>query len=180
MLERNKIAMKVIDYPENMTKRQLAQMIQCELAFDAQSQVMIQYKDGKRYEMLLEESVVNGSKPDVIFTEGRVYLISGGMGGLGRIFARYITEVCHGTAILLGRHEPDQNLKELLRELSPEGCIEYISCDVTDYDKVCSVVEQIKKKYSHINGVIHSAGVLKDALCIYKKKEAVSLVLMKL
>ena len=177
MLERNKIAMKVIDYPENMTKRQLAQMIQCELAFDAQSQVMIQYKDGKRYEMLLEESVVNGSKPDVIFTEGGVYLISGGMGGLGRIFARYITEVCHGTAILLGRHEPDQNLKELLRELSPEGCIEYISCDVTDYDKVCSVVEQIKKKYSHINGVIHSAGVLKDALCIYKKKEAVSLVL---
>ena len=87
-------------------------------------------------------------------------LITGGMGGLGVLFAQDIAENSKGcTLILVGRSEPDARKKETLKSLEAKGAkIIYEPCDITKKTAVAALIE----KYPQINGVIHGSGIIKD------------------
>ncbi|MBI5251754.1 MAG: SDR family NAD(P)-dependent oxidoreductase, partial [Desulfomonile tiedjei] len=38
----------------------------------------------------------------------------------------------------------------------------YLNCDVTDFDQVHTVVQEIVSRYGRIDGIVHGAGILKD------------------
>ena len=69
--------------------------------------------------------------------------------------------------ILTGRSLESRLSKEELNRLNAE----YVSCDITNKVAVNDLIENTLSKYGKINGIIHSAGVIKDSFLITKKSE---------
>ena len=96
---------------------------------------------------------------------GGVYLITGGLGGLGFIFAKYLAKEYQAKLILTGRSEASDKLKELEEQ---GASVLYLRGDVGDYSTVKSWVERAKSEFGSIQGIIHTAGIIEDKLLIQK------------
>nr|WP_092067195.1 amino acid adenylation domain-containing protein [Dendrosporobacter quercicolus]NSL46456.1 amino acid adenylation domain-containing protein [Dendrosporobacter quercicolus DSM 1736]SDL51088.1 amino acid adenylation domain-containing protein [Dendrosporobacter quercicolus] len=108
-----------------------------------------------------------------------VYLITGGVGGLGLIFAKEIAQkVKAAVLILTGRSPLNEDKKAKLKELQALGAqIIYKQLDVTQKEAVYGLIQSIQEGYGSLHGIIHSAGVIRDNFIIKKTKEEVQEVL---
>ena len=138
----------------------------------------IRYRDGKRYIATWCE-VETTFKEDIPWKDGGVYLITGGTGGLGLVFAGEIARKAKGaTVILVGRSEPGGEKQSRLKELQDLGArIEYKQVDVADKKAVGVLFQGIREEFGGLNGIIHSAGVIKDSFIIKKTKDEILEVL---
>ena len=111
--------------------------------------------------------------------EGGVYLITGGAGGLGIIFAQEIATKAKGvTLVLTGRSELSGEKQKQLQELETKGAqVRYRQVDVTDRKAVENLVQGIKEECGGLNGIIHCAGVIRDSYIVKKTKEELDEVL---
>ena len=101
-----------------------------------------------------------------------VYVITGGMKGVGYLFASYIAETYGATLVLLGRSMLDKDAQRKLEKLVKfGGKAEYCVVDVNDRSQVDSCLKAIREVYGSISGIIHSAGVKKDELIINKTQK---------
>ncbi|WP_336817459.1 SDR family NAD(P)-dependent oxidoreductase, partial [Burkholderia gladioli] len=93
--------------------------------------------------------------------ERGVYLITGGAGGLGRLFARHLARRCHARLALVGRRVRDGEIDALLDELRAHGATDaaYFPAEVADEDALRGVVETIRTRWGGLHGVLHAAGV---------------------
>jgi len=105
--------------------------------------------------------------------EGGVYWITGGMGGLGRLFAQAIAQqVKEPVLILSGRRALLPSQESFLEGLRNQGArVDYRVVDVGDRAAMSQLVQGIVAQYGRLNGVIHSAGVLRDRLLVNKSLE---------
>ncbi|XXT21477.1 SDR family NAD(P)-dependent oxidoreductase [Sorangium sp. So ce429] len=112
---------------------------------------------------------------------GGVYLITGGAGALGRLFAKEIARrVDDARLVLVGRSTPSSELDERIRELAQEGRgtqVTYRAVDVADAAAARSCVEWIRAQYGRLDGVMHSAGLIRDSFLIKKTAEELRAVL---
>lgn len=107
-----------------------------------------------------------------------VYLITGGLGGLGYIFSEYLAKNFHATLILIGRSALNTATEQRLAHLkSFNDQITYLQADASNLDDVERVVAEAKQRFGKISGVIHSAGVTKDGLVQHKTREDMERVL---
>lgn len=137
--------------------------------FDSDIEVCFE-KDGRRYIRQLVDTGDVKKSCDVPIRKNGVYLITGGTGGLGFVFAEYLYHTYKANLILIGRSELNKEKTEKLGQLQKEGCkIEYIRGDITSSNSMKKIISEAKQKFGLIHGVIHSAGVVKDAL-LFKKK----------
>lgn len=109
--------------------------------------------------------------------DGGVYMITGGLGGVGLILSEYLAKYKNTKLILLGRSKflekvewenwlsshdiEDEISKKIvqLKSLEERGAeILTYSVDISDVKAMNKVVLQIEQKFGHINGVIHAAG----------------------
>lgn len=92
-----------------------------------------------------------------------VYLITGGLGGLGLILARDIAaNVEDPVIVLVGRSAADK-VSAQLEQLQQQGLpCEYFAVDLDDADSVAQMIHSIVERHHTINGVIHSAGMVRD------------------
>ena len=98
--------------------------------------------------------------------EEGVYLITGGAGGLGQLFAAHLAERHVGKVILTGRKEESGLATAELEALQAV----YYSCDIADEDAVKGLVEKVMKENGRLDGIFHSAGVLRDGLIVNQTK----------
>lgn len=102
-------------------------------------------------------------------THGDVYLITGGAGGLGKMFAKSLAERYEAKLVLIGRSPISDSVKSLLTQIEQLGGeAVYLSADVSDFSSVKDAVAQARARFGHVNGVIHAAGVILDSF-IYNK-----------
>lgn len=138
----------------------------------------IQYRSGQRWSREIQP--VTGDLPTEAapVKEGGTYLIAGGAGGLGRIFAAYLARTYRATLILLGRRRPDKEIEmflERVRRLG--GNAEYHAVDIRAVDDLKRTLSGIRKKQRPIHGVIHAGGVLEDSFILRYKVESFEKVL---
>jgi amino acid adenylation domain-containing protein len=119
------------------------------------------------------------SAPAAPWKDRGVYLISGGLGGLGLLFARDIAEKASAPVIVLvGRSPIDAAHRARLAALEAAGArATYVPVDITDPAAVASLVAHIREAHGKLDGVIHSAGLLSDALIRNKTEAAFRAVL---
>ncbi|MDP4180286.1 MAG: SDR family NAD(P)-dependent oxidoreductase, partial [Bacillota bacterium] len=92
-----------------------------------------------------------------------VYLIIGGGGGIGLELGRYLATEVQARLVLVGRSEPDPVRRKAMEDIeSAGGKVTYIQADVCDMVAMKKVIEKTKELYGRINGVFHSAIVLRD------------------
>ncbi|MCP5007373.1 MAG: SDR family NAD(P)-dependent oxidoreductase, partial [Planctomycetes bacterium] len=142
----------------------------------------ILYQEHKRF-VASWSDVGAGAKPAqnrLPWKDHGVYLITGGMGGLGVLFAREILrETKEVKIILTGRSELSPQRQSVLEELQAlGGSVEYRQVDVSALEQVKSLIESIQSKYGKLDGIIHSAGVISDNFILKKTGEEFRKVLL--
>jgi len=98
-------------------------------------------------------------------------VISGGLGGLGQVFAADIARRSPDTPILLlGRRPRDGRIDAELACLGARR-IAYRAVDITDADGVAQALASARAEFGPIGLVIHSAGILRDGMLMVKSPD---------
>lgn len=106
-----------------------------------------------------------------------VYLITGGLGGLGLAVAKGLARTgLRPRLVLLGRSAQDTHPG--LRELTALGAeYEVVACDVADRRSLTRAIDVATARHGHVNGVLHLAGVAGDGLLQVRDRAAAEDVL---
>ncbi|MCC5666137.1 SDR family NAD(P)-dependent oxidoreductase [Nostoc sp. CHAB 5784] len=111
--------------------------------------------------------------------EKGVYLITGGLGGIGLVLAEYLARTVQAKLLLIGRsalpkkdeweqwlntHDETDNTSHKIRkvqELEHLGAeVLVVSADVSNTQQMQSAIVQAQQQFGQINGVIHAAGIV--------------------
>lgn len=118
----------------------------------------ILYKNGKRLQESFKEVLLPNNNASQLKPYG-VYLISGGLGKVGLLCAKYLTDLYNATVILIGRRKLDENGQNDIEQISSQGNIKYFTCDITSYESVKNIILNLKNEKIDVNGIIHCAGI---------------------
>ena len=134
----------------------------------------VAWRDGRRWTPLLERVPFDGPRP-LPLRRGGIYLLSGGLGGIGRALARYLVERWQARLVLVGRTpltgaaclnftdkdpaEQDARV-EVLAELSTLGGeVLYAAADICDGGRMEEVMAAVSERWNTpLDGVFHLAG----------------------
>jgi amino acid adenylation domain-containing protein len=117
---------------------------------------------GQRYVRVLYPLVLPHLSQDHLRRKG-VYVILGGMGGIGLTLSQYLAENYQARLILIGRSKLDDKKKAQIVDIeSRGGTVFYGQADATDLDGMKQVIAQAKVRFGSIHGVFHSALILED------------------
>jgi acyl transferase domain-containing protein/acyl carrier protein len=125
-----------------------------------------------------------------------VYLITGGTGGLGLAFAKYLAKTCQARIVLTkktsfpekskwaelarSKDAPDAIIKTIqeLLEIERLGAeVEVFVAEASDPVQMRRVVDETLKRFQAINGVFHAAGIVRAGLIQAKSKETAEAVM---
>jgi acyl transferase domain-containing protein/acyl carrier protein len=128
--------------------------------------------------------------------EHGVYMITGGLGGIGSALAAYLAGIVHAKLVLLSRKKlPDrenwddwlaaqdkQNLIsrriKKIRSLEASGVeVMVFSAELEDEARMKSVVKKVLSRWGRIDGVIHSAGIPGGGIIQKKEPKSAAQVL---
>jgi acyl transferase domain-containing protein/NADPH:quinone reductase-like Zn-dependent oxidoreductase/thioesterase domain-containing protein len=128
---------------------------------------------------------------EIPLRHGGVYLITGGLGGLGLALAEHLARSVKANLVLLGRsplpardewaqwlrsHGEQDRVREVIRRVqaceAAGGTVFVASADVTDRERMRAVVAEARQRFGAIHGVIHAAGTLDDGLIQLKTPES--------
>lgn len=157
-----------IDVADGIEKQELVEQLSYEINQSndrngLESQLSLQ--SGKRYVARLKrfENDAEESLPTECDADG-TYLITGGLGGLGLAVAQYLIEqgACH--LMLLGRSEPSEKALKAIAAFRDEGItVRTMAVNVSEFTSLKNAIAKIAADHP-LKGVIHSVGVLDDAL----------------
>lgn len=159
-------------------KTKLTNQILTELAHN-QSENVVAYRGKHRWVQVFEQiKLEEPSQETVPFREGGVYLIIGGLGGIGLVLAEELAQKVHAKLILTGRSDfpskqewfrwlatHDQNdlvsrkIKKVqaLEEIGAEVAI--YRADIANLEQMQTVMDQASERFGQIHGVINAAGI---------------------
>jgi thioesterase domain-containing protein/NAD(P)-dependent dehydrogenase (short-subunit alcohol dehydrogenase family) len=107
---------------------------------------------------------------------GGVYLVTGGLGGLGMAVAEHLARSANAKIVLVGRSAlPGDERAGALRALGADVMV--CAADVTDAAAMRGVVAETHARFGRICGVFHAAGQLHDQLVALRATRAESAVL---
>ncbi len=142
---------------------------------------LIRYARGERFTSgweFLKEDAPSVFEREGAFKDRGVYLITGGLGGLGALFAREIlSRTSQATVVLSGRAsaveiaESAEKLALLESLQAGGGRVEYRRLDLDDAAHADQTIAAIVAQHGQINGILHSAGAVADGFILKKSVE---------
>jgi acyl transferase domain-containing protein/thioesterase domain-containing protein len=152
-------------------------------------------KDGRWVQTFVKSRETENQK-SVALRERGVYLITGGLGGIGLTLAESIAKSVQARLVLLGRsafpareswdewlsahadRDPIARQIKKIRAIEDAGAeVMVATADVCDSKAMQRVAHQVHEQFGPINGVIHAAGVLEDAPMLQKDRASAAGVL---
>lgn len=157
-----------------------------DLLFEIKSEYrnyMTAYRDGCRYiEEINEADIDTFDDNEIKINENGVYIITGGMGGIGLQVCKYLASKNRVNLILINRSHvpqniewksyidegPDRNLRIKLQQLTDientGASVTCYSADVTDPDETQAVLESVRREFGKIDGIFNTVGVSKGSM----------------
>ncbi|MEN8141402.1 MAG: SDR family NAD(P)-dependent oxidoreductase [Thermodesulfobacteriota bacterium] len=112
--------------------------------------------------------VEEGQEP--AFKDGGSYLITGGLGGVGRVLARHIVENFAADVLLVGRSACSRGqLADIFPVDALKGQVHYLAVDICGDDGLAKLREELQENFGTLSGVIHCAGTINDAYLLKKE-----------
>lgn len=155
----------------------------------------VAYRNGQRLIPRLEKvDLTIAKKQKLPFQPGGMYLLTGGLGGIGVEIANYLLKTYQTRLLLVGRTElpPRSTWETRIKQgdviaqkidayLALEklgGEILYEAVDICDSAQLQQVVSQAQSLWQcELQGVIHSAGILQERLLINETKDSLAVTL---
>ena len=131
------------------------------------------YQEGKRYVCRIQPTtILPGSSP---LKPGATYLITGGAGKLGLLFAEHLAKTQSANLVLTGRSPLDEEKRSKIKAIEDLGSqVLYIQADVCSRADMKEGLRKTKERFGGIDGVIHAAGVRGNQIIFGKKNQRVS------
>jgi NAD(P)-dependent dehydrogenase (short-subunit alcohol dehydrogenase family) len=189
---------RVVDVPTPGGSAWAADLIADQIADEALGEIdqrLVAYRGPQRFVRSLRARPVPTAVRPVWRPRG-VYLITGAFGGLGRTFARQLAREVQARLVLMsrtelpprdvwdgwvlrhGRHHHASHAIALLQDIERAGGEALVvRGDVASPADVSRAVGDARRRFGGINGVIHAAGVLDDALMAVRDPARVTAVL---
>ncbi len=144
----------------------------------------IAWRDGRRFvERFEKRTLAAAASPSKQLRERGVYLVTGGLGGIGLTIAKWLARDFKARLVLLSRRGlPDRarwpailerasgsdesaHRIRVVLELEALGAEVIVAdTDVTDVEGLAQVASLIQTRFGALHGVFHAAGVLRDGL----------------
>jgi acyl transferase domain-containing protein len=146
------------------------------------SDLMVAYRGAHRWVQTFEAvRLGEAAKPAPQLREEGVYLITGGLGDIGLLFAEHLAQSVRAKLVLVGRSafpendgwdewlathgESDKVSRKIrrlqaLQEMGAEVVVE--SADVAERKQMQAVIKRTYERFGGLHGVIHGAGILSD------------------
>ncbi|WP_068773800.1 non-ribosomal peptide synthetase [Paenibacillus sp. FJAT-26967] len=155
------------------------------------SQYGTAYRKGIRYAEILDRLSITGNQDDagMKLKENGVYVITGGLGGIGLEIAqdfasRAKVNLClisrsslppkeEWDAVLAGSDNPKllRSLR-IIREIEQYGSeVRCYAADIAEEAQVAPIMDELRSRYGTIDGVIHGAGIIGEGLIVGKGDE---------
>ncbi|MFM9629046.1 SDR family NAD(P)-dependent oxidoreductase [Streptomyces galilaeus] len=108
------------------------------------------------------------TRPDTdgtpVVTPDGVHLITGGLGGLGRVVAERLVRRGARRLALMSRGTPAPDAQHWIRGLEERGITVHLArADVADRDSLTAALDAVRHEAGPIAAIVHAAGVLDDA-----------------
>ncbi|MFI6084328.1 SDR family NAD(P)-dependent oxidoreductase [Streptomyces sp. NPDC051217] len=146
------VVVRQLDLPAD--PRAWAPALRGELA-DREYAGIVAVRQGRRWrpKLVPVHEAESSAKPPV--TEGGLYLVTGGLGGIGHDLLSYLLAVFGIRAVVIGRSHPDA---DRLVELTTLGDVQYHQLDVGDTAAVDAAVASAERRWERpLDGVFHLA-----------------------
>ncbi|MCU4825110.1 SDR family NAD(P)-dependent oxidoreductase [Bacillus cereus] len=155
----------------------------CITEINSKKQVeLVAYRDKDKYVQELQNVDIKALPEEKVeFKKDGVYVITGGMGGIGLEMAKYISSKENVNLILIGRSGLSATASEkskiaykikTINEIQESGSrVECYKANVANEHEIKEVFREIRKKFNKIDGVIHGAGVSGEGFIFRKEKE---------
>jgi phthiocerol/phenolphthiocerol synthesis type-I polyketide synthase C len=115
--------------------------------------------------------------PQPLVTPDGGYIIVGGMGGLGFVFARWLVQQGAGMVVLNGRSLPSAELRAAIAQMNGDGCrVEVLAGDIAEPGTAARLVRYVEDAGLRVAGVLHSATVLADETVLNMSESAAAQV----
>ncbi|UCH96479.1 MAG: SDR family NAD(P)-dependent oxidoreductase, partial [Candidatus Aminicenantes bacterium] len=164
---------KLSDQDEKMIDLLLSEMV-------CRDDTVVAFRHQQRWVRSFEPMPLEKPETSPLLREGGVYLILGGLGDIGYTLAEYLIKGVRAKLILTGRTQLPgremwaqyliigdkedktyQNIRKLQRLQELGGEVLYFSADAGDRWGMLEAIQQGEERLGPINGVIHSAGIIK-------------------
>jgi non-ribosomal peptide synthase protein (TIGR01720 family) len=177
-------------------ERRLVESLAAELVAPSPDKI-VAYRHGHRWTQTFEQHRLEGGAQESarLRPEG-VYLVTGGMGGIGLVLAEHLARAVRARLVLLGRTalparaewpgwlaergEQDATSRKIrkVQELESLGAeVLTVGADVSDVARMRQVVAEARERFGRVNGVIHAAGVPGGGMIQLKTNEAAAAIL---
>ncbi|MFF8950527.1 SDR family NAD(P)-dependent oxidoreductase, partial [Streptomyces sp. NPDC014940] len=174
-LENPRLHTQYVECLDGASPATLAARLTAEAATGPEPEV--RHRDGRR--LVRRPAEVPLRPAPTPWREGGVYLITGGVGGLGLVVARDIAAaVGTATVVLTGRSALTGAQRAGLDALRAAGLtVDHRRADVGDRDALARLLAQVTDEHGPLTGVLHSAGVVHDNFLVRKSAEELDRVL---
>ncbi|AKQ65455.1 Malonyl CoA-acyl carrier protein transacylase [Myxococcus hansupus] len=177
--EHQHVATRCIDVvlPEASAADTLARGLLAELSTRTRD-MLVAFRGTRRWVQEFTPVKMGGDAPVHPLRERGVYLITGGLGGVGLLLAEHLAETQRARLVLLGRSAfpareswdgwltdkgEDDRISKLIhrvRAMEAHGAeVLVLAADVSDAARMRTVVEQVESRFGVLHGVLHCAGV---------------------
>ena len=156
---------------------------------------MVAYRNGHRWLPDLEPAPLPASPPASLRSRG-VYVITGGLGGIGLVIARHLAETVQARLVLIGRSgvppraewtqwlesRPAEDLTaQRIRALQAiemaGGEVLVVRADVADRAQLRAALAEARQRFGVIHGAVHAAGIAGGGIIQLKTPEIADPVL---
>jgi polyketide synthase PksN len=140
------------------------------------SEIEVRYREDRREVRRLEAvPSARNAAPAVGLRDDGVYLITGGLGGLGRIVARHVAAQPGRKLVLAGRTPPTGEAARWLDSLGDRAL--FVTADISQREDVARLLAQAKQAFGRVDGIFHLAGATRDSFLLRKKDAEIRAVL---
>ncbi|MDN5202355.1 beta-ketoacyl synthase N-terminal-like domain-containing protein [Fulvivirgaceae bacterium BMA10] len=173
---------------------------QCEHIFrelqGAMDEITVGYRNQWRWVQRFEKCPVEKTSKENKIRKDGVFLITGGLGGLGLVMADLLTKHAQAGIILTTRSEfPSENdwdtwlrtkpkdnkisakIRRLQKLVKKGARIKIVQADVSDFKEMKSKITLAEKELGMINGVIHAAGLPGEGIIQLKELDVIEKVM---
>jgi phthiocerol/phenolphthiocerol synthesis type-I polyketide synthase D len=124
---------------------------------------VVAIREGRRYVERFSRAKPNPGATAVVRADGS-YIVTGGLGGLGRVVVRWLLGRGAGRLILNGRTEPSDAARTDLADLAKSAQVVFVAGDIAAPGTAERLVAAAEETGLPLRGVIHAAGVTGDGI----------------
>ncbi len=141
-------------------------MREVEVGGEVGGEEAVAYRGRHRWVQRYERVRIEGVEGERRLREGGVYVITGGLGGVGLEIAEYLSREVKGKVVLVSRRGVEERgVEERVKEIEEQGGEVVVERgDVVSEEEMRGIVKRVKERYGRIDGVIHAAGVAGEKL----------------